>query len=275
MNLTTKKTFYILLFVCSTLVGFAQDTIHLKPYVSELKSVEVFINNKKYNFLFDAGGGETIISPSIAKLLNKEIYGCSTGIRMDGEMIKYQKADSVSIKIGITEIFHQTIGVWDVMSILPKEFPKIDGVISLKSFGNTILTIDLSNNILIVENKASAKKQIETKTILPSRFANGTDGAELTVFIGLPKYDNMYWFLFDTGNIGPVILSPECATLWKLQSNNKESKPLTKLKFIIGKNNIEMNSYSKKIIYDGVLNFESISKYIFTIDFRKKEVWVN
>ena len=194
---------------------------------------------------------------------------------MDGEMIKYQKADSVSIKIGITEIFHQTIGVWDVMSILPKEFPKIDGVISLKSFGNTILTIDLSNNILIVENKASAKKQIETKTILPSRFANGTDGAELTVFIGLPKYDNMYWFLFDTGNIGPVILSPECATLWKLQSNNKESKPLTKLKFIIGKNNIEMNSYSKKIIYDGVLNFESISKYIFTIDFRKKEVWVN
>ncbi len=227
MNLNTKKTFYSLLFICSTLVGFAQDTIHLKPYVSELKSVEVFINDKKYNFLFDAGGGETLISPDVAKLLNKEIYGCSTGIRMDGEMIKYQKADSISIKIGATEIFHQTIGVWDIMSILP------------------------------------------------SRFANGTDGAELTIFIGLPKYGNRYWFLFDTGNIGPVILSPECATLWGLQSNTKDSKPLSKLEFIIGRNKIEINSYSKKIIYDGVLNFESISKYIFTIDFRKKEVWVN
>ncbi len=275
MNLTTKKTFYTLLFICSTLVGFAQDTIHLKPYVSELKSVEVFINNKKYNFLFDAGGGETIISPSIAKLLNKEVYGCSTGIRMNGEMIRYQNVDSVSIKMGNIKIFHKTIGVWDIMSILPKEFPKIDGVLSLKSFGNNILTIDLSNNILIVENKASAKKQIETKTILPSRFANGTDGTELTLFIGLPKYDNMYWFLFDTGNIGPVILSPECAALWGLQSKTKDSKSLAKLEFIIGKNKIETNTYSEKIIYNGVLNFETISKYIFTIDFRKKEVWVN
>lgn len=149
-------------------------------------------------------------------------------------------------------------------------------VFSLKSFGNDILTIDLSNNILIIENKASAKRQIKTKTILSSRFANGPDGAELTIFIGIPKYGKMYWFLFDTGNIGPVILSPECAALWGLQSRAKDpDKPLTKLEFIIGQHKIEANSYSKKIIYDGALNFESISKYIFTIDFRKKNVWVN
>jgi hypothetical protein len=270
-----KRIFYILLFVFITLAGYAQDTIHLKPYISNLKSVEVFINNEKYDFLFDSGGGETFISPGVVKLLDKEIYGAATGLRMDGEMIKYQKAESVSLKMGNTEIFHQTIGVWDIMDILPEELPRIDGVISLKSFKNEILTIDLANNILVIENKASAKKQIKTKSLLPGRFANGPDGSELNIFIGLPKYGNLYWFLFDTGNMSPVILSPESAALWGLQSNTgNPDKPLSKLEFVLGKNKIETNAYSKKIIYDGALNFETISKYVFTIDFRKEEVWV-
>jgi hypothetical protein len=274
--MNSKKRLLCLLFIITTVGSLAQDTIQLKTYVGNLKSVDVFIKGIKYNFLFDSGGGETFISPEIVKLLGKDIYGGSTGIRMDGETIKYQKADSISIKIGASEKFHQTIGIWNIMSILPEGLPKLDGVLSLKSFGNDILSVDLSRNILIVENKSSFKKQIKTKTLIPSRFANGPDGAELTIFIGIPKSGHMYWFLFDTGNIGPVILSPECATLWGLQSNTKDSNmALANLEFIIGKNEIETNTNSKKIIYDGSLNFESISKCIFTIDFRKKEVWIN
>lgn len=277
MGIYKTKTIFSFLFMVTSLICLSQDTIHLKPYFRELKSVDIIINGKKYDFLFDSGGGETFISTDIAKLLNKEIYGGITGIRMNGEMIKYQKADSVTIKAGATEIFHQTIGVWDIMSVLPKELPEIDGVLSLKSFENDILTIDLSKNILIIENKASSKKQFKTKALIPSRFANGNDGAELTIFIGIPKQSHTYWFLFDTGNIGPMILSPECALLWGLQSNTKDSISAdikTKVEFIIGKNKIEASPLSKKIIYDGALNFESISKYIFTIDFKKKKVWV-
>jgi hypothetical protein len=272
----TKKILFVILSLISTLVCLAQDTIQLKPYIGNLKSVDVFIKGVKYNFLFDSGGGETFISPEIVKLLGKEIYGSSTGIRMDGEMIKYQKADSISIIIDNSEKYHKTIGVWDIMSILPEGLPRVDGVLSLKSFVNDILTIDISKNILIIENNTFTKNQIKTKTLIPSRFANGPDGAELDIFIGIPKSGHMYWFLFDTGNIGPVILSHECATLWGLQSNIKDSDmAVTNLEFVIGKNEIKANTYSKKIIYDGSLNFESISKYIFTIDFRKKEVWIN
>lgn len=271
-----KRNFIIIIgiILCTSL--FAQDTIQLKTYFRELKTVDVFIKGIKYSFLFDAGGGETFISPEIAKKLNKRIYGSSTGIRMDGEMIKYQKSDSISFTIGSTALFHQTIGVWDIMSILPKELPKLDGVLSLKSFSNNILTIDLSKNILIIENISSLGKQIKTKSLLPSRFANGSDGAELTVFIGVPKNNAFYWFLFDTGNIGRMILSPENAMLWGLQPDTKDSTIAgTQLEFMIGKNKLKANPYSKKIIYDGVLNFESIGQYIFTIDFKKEEVWIN
>ena len=265
-----------LLFLISTMVGLAQDTIHLRTYFRDLKTVDVFIKGEKYNFLFDAGGGETFISPDIAKLMNKKIYGSSTGFRMDGEMIQSQKSDSISFRIGSTEIFHQTTGVWDIMSILPKELPKLDGVISLKSFSNSILTIALSKNILIIENKASSKAQFRTKSLLPCRFTNGLYGDELTILIGVPKYRSSNWFLFDTGNIGPVILSPESAVLWGIQSRTRDSAIVeTKAEYLIGKNKLIANTYSKKIIYDGVLNFESISKYVFTIDFKKQEVWVN
>ena len=113
---------------------FAQDIVHLNTYFRNLKTVNIFIQGEKYNFLFDSGGGQTFISPEIAKLLNKKIYGNSTGFRMNGEIIKYQKADSVYLSLDSTELFHKTIGVWDIMSVLPKELPKIDGVISLKSF---------------------------------------------------------------------------------------------------------------------------------------------
>ena len=276
--MSTKKALLSLFFISCTFVGLAQDTIHLKTYFRDLKAVEIFIDGKKYDLLFDAGGGETFISPDIAKKLNKEIYGGSTGIRMDGEMFKYQKADDVSIKIGATDLFHKTIGVWDIMSILPTGLPGIDGVLSLRSFEGKILTVDLSKDILILENSTSAKKQIRGKTLIPSRFANGMDGGELTIFIGIPKQSNFYWFLFDTGNIGPIILSPECALLWGLPSDPGDAAMAArekKVEFMIGKNRIEADPYSKKIIYDGALNFQTISKYIFTIDFSKKKVWMN
>ena len=271
-----NRLLLLIFFLSNTIFSLAQDTIYLKPYFRDLKTVDIIINGEKYNFLFDTGGGETFISPDIANLLNKEIYGCPTGIRMDGEMFKYQKADSVTLKISHTEIFHNTVGVWNIMDILPKELPKIDGILSLKSFVNKVLTIDLSDNILIIEDIISAKKQISTKELLPSRFASGPDGSELSVLIGLDKNNKTYWFLFDTGNIGPVIISSECKVPWKLQSTPADSANVSSgVELVMGKNKIEADAYSKNILYEGVLNFKSLSKYIFTIDLQKKEVWMN
>lgn len=266
----------MLFFLGSIMVSFAQDTVPLKTYIENMKTVDIIIKEKKYNFLFDTGGAETLISPEIANLLNKNIYGSSTGFRMNGEIIKAQKSDNISLTIGNTTLFHPTVGVWDIMSILPKEFPKIDGIISLKSFSNDILTIDLSKNILIIENSASAKKSIKGKHLLPTRFANGLEGSELNIFIRVPKNNHFYWFLFDSGNSGPLLLSNESALIWELKpENNAIELTDPKSEFIIGKNILKAKPFTRNIIYDGVLNFESISKYIFTIDFKKKEVWIN
>ncbi|MET3018580.1 pepsin/retropepsin-like aspartic protease family protein [Flavobacterium hydatis] len=270
------KIVFSLLFLSNAIVSLAQDTIPLKTYIENMKTVDVFIKGKKYNFLFDTGGAETLISPEIANMLNKSIYGSLTGFRMDGEIIKAQKSDSISLIIGTTTLFHPTVGVWDIMSILPKEFPKIDGIISLKSFNNTILTIELSKNILIIENSVSAKKRIKGKSLLPTQFANGLEGSELNIFVRIPKNNFYYWFLFDSGNSGPLLLSNESAIVWGLKpENNAIEITNPKSEFLIGKNKLMVKPFTRNIIYDGVLNFESLSKYIFTIDFKKKEVWID
>lgn len=124
----------------------AQDTIRSKNYLGNLKKTDISIGGQPCTFLFDTGGGETLISPDIAKILNKFIYGHSTGYRMNGDRLTCRKCDSVCISLGVASIFHPTVGVWDIMSILPEGFTNIDGVISLKSFKDKIVTLDLAND---------------------------------------------------------------------------------------------------------------------------------
>src|SRR5687768_1613577 len=88
-----------------SLIGYAQDTIQLKKYISNLKKVEIVIQGHAYSFLFDTGGGETFISPEVAKRLGKCVYGNETSFRMNGEIVKYAKSDSITMKIGSTTIF--------------------------------------------------------------------------------------------------------------------------------------------------------------------------
>ncbi|AZA93124.1 Uncharacterised protein [Chryseobacterium nakagawai] len=250
----TKKTFFTLLFLGISIWGFGQDTIRLKPYIENMKTVEVIIEGEKYNFLFDTGGGGTLISPEIAKHFNKKIYGSATGFRMSGEIIKVQKSDHIS------------------MTILPKEFPKIDGLISLKSFTDHILTLNLAKNTIIIESHSSSKKAIHRKHLVSSRFANGLEATELNIFLNLPKDNQSYWFLLDSGNSGPLLLSTETAATWKLSKDKDQMNSETP--FIIGKKTFTSKSFTRDIIYDGVLNFEAMCSYIFTIDFKNNRVWI-
>ncbi len=256
--------------------AYTQDTIYLENYVGDLKKVIVTIESNSYNFLFDTGGGETFISPEIAKSLGKTIYGNSAGFRMSGEMIKYRKTDSVSFNVYRTTIFHSTIGILDIMSLLPKGFSKLDGVLSLKSFHDKILTLDLANNRIILETTSSYGKLIKNKIALQSRFANGPDGNEMIIFLGIHKQKHLYWFLFDSGNIGELLLSRHTAYEWGLESDTvSQWKQLGPLNINIGVKQFTSEAASKDIIYDGSLNFAILSKSTFIINFSQKQVWID
>lgn len=255
--------------------GYTQDTIQLKNYISNLKKLDVVIQGHLYSFLFDTGGGETFISPEIAKDLGKEVYGNETSFRMHGEMITYSKVDSLSLQVGKTAIFHSTVGVWDVMSILPEGLPKIDGVLSLKTFRDKIVTLDFPSGKFVIETKKSFQKQRERSVLLQSRFASGMSGNELTIFLNIPYKERNYWFLFDSGNLNDFLISPHTAYEWKLQSDSTtERKELNLINIRLGKKIMESKAASGKMIYDGALNYALISKSKYVINFPLQQVWM-
>lgn len=264
---------FILLII--NLSSFAQETIVLKKLVGNLKTIQVTINNKPYDFLFDTGGSETFISPSILSEIGKQAHGQGIGYRMNGESITFQYCDNVTIGIGALSIPHSSVGVWDIMSLLPKDFPKIDGVISLKSFSNQLITLDLINNSIIVETSSSFRKKIKRATLIQSRFANGINGQELTIFLGTVKDGITYWLLFDSGNLDNVLIAHQTAFEWGLEpADQKLRMEYSNQMISLGNRAIMSNLSSKQIIYDGALSFETLSQFQFYIDLRNKQVWI-
>jgi hypothetical protein len=250
-----------------------QDTLHLKKYVGDLRIIDVSINGSGYTFLFDTGGGETLISPGIAKENKKCIYGSMNAFRMHGEMITFQKADSIELITNSTRLYHPSVGVWDVMSVLPPGLPRLDGVLSLKSFVGRRITLDLVNNRIIVETEKSYQKKVINMTRHTSRFANGLDGNEVMIFLEEQNAGRSFWFLIDTGNLGDVLLSPGTATAWGLKADSVNGS-LGKVSFKLGSSRLTADSIQDRIIYDGALNYFTISNFTVLIDLLREEVWI-
>ena len=252
----------------------AQTKISLENYFRTLKSVKVEIEHKTYNFLFDTGGGLTIVSPEIVKEINKSAYGNSVGFRMSGETIETKVCDSLNIKIGGLNFFHASVGVFDIMSLLPKELNRVDGLISLKTFEQMKIVLNLSENELIIETDESFGKKNKSMDLVESRFANGTNGTELNIFIGTPFNHHLWWFLFDSGNISQTKISTNVAKEWELKTNDEGGiTALGEIKFAIANDSITAPTILDKIIYDGAWSFDFISQSEYAISFKDKKVW--
>ena len=269
-----KKTLIFAVLILGFHLTYAQTIIPLENYFRTLKSVKVEIENKTYNFLFDTGGGITMVSPEIVKEINKSTYGNSVGFRMNGEKVESILCDSVNIKIGGIDFLHSSVSVFDIMSILPKEFKRVDGLISLKTFEQMKIVLNLSENKLSIESDESFGKKIKSMDIVKSRFANGTNGTELNIFIGIPFRNHLWWFLFDTGNIAQTIISNNIAEEWGLKIDmESEITEIGEFKLAVAGDSISSLTIINKIIYDGALSFDFLIQSVYAISFKDKKIW--
>lgn len=245
----------------------AQDTIRLSKYAGNLKQAAVKIGSKYFHFLFDTGGGETFISPEVAAALGRKPYGGLPVYRMSGEKLEVLKCDSVTLQVGRQQLAIPTVAVWDLMSILPKELPRLDGVISLKTFKDRVIVLDLSRNQLIVQPSTYVEKQQKKLSLIPARFANGLAGNELSLFVQVMKNKRPYWFLFDSGNLNDVLLSAWTAREWNVINDTAENGRLKKgIDLSLGKFPLTTAAAVQPILYDGALNFATLQQHVFVID---------
>lgn len=251
---------------------FIKDSIEisLNPYVGRLVTVNALAGDDTLKLLFDTGGGETYIIPDVANRLGCTPSGRSVGFRMSGEMVESQYCHDISLSIGGVPFQHETIGVWDINNVLPEGLPRLDGILSLKTFINQPFTIDLSSKRLILETKESLEDRTNKMTRLESRIATGPDGSELTIFL-LGKVRDYGWFLLDSGNLDVVLVSQHLANKILLDTTNIWESELQ----LRNLSSVSTRFRTKDIIYDGALSEEFMRKWIFTFDLSINAVWVS
>ncbi len=251
----------------------AQTEIKLDNYFRDLKTVEVTIGEENYNFLFDTGGGVTVVSPQVIEKLNKEPYGYNVGFRMSGERVVFERCDSVTLTMGGIRFHQEEVAVYDLMELLPKELKRVDGVVSLKTFERNEITLDFNNNRITIETEESFKAKTRRMTQVESRFSNGLAGDDLNIFLALKVGGKKWWFLFDSGNIAEMKIAKTIASSW--EAGLASDTTMARFSYHFADKAKESKMYIEDIIYDGALNFSFLQLHQFAISLSQNLVFIS
>lgn len=223
--------------------AYAESTIKLETYAGRLRQVEVDIAGAKRKFMFDTGGGYTIISPAVAAAIGCAPKGRIFALRMSGEPFTTPTCAGVSYGLGSLRVRDDVAGVFDLMSLLPKDLPPLDGLISLKSFEGHRFALDLSANVVVIDGDVRGGP-------FPCRIATGLDGSNLTLFARIDQTNQRLWFEVDSGNLADVRLAVHAAPLFGADAGAPKVIALS----LGGAKPVNVMASAGSIIYDGALN---------------------
>jgi len=256
--------------------------INLEPYFRGLRSVTVTVLGEPRRFLFDTGGGQTIISPALAEEAGCDPYGRSVGFRMSGERVDFETCAEFRLQIGDYATGPRPVVVWDVGAVLPGELPPLDGVISLKSFDDELITLDLAQSQITVETGQSFQHRTAAMSPLPMQVATGQSGSGIVVYVGADVGGRRLWLQFDTGNIEGVQLSPDVVELFGVSLSEGQQETLESqgavsvdsISMIIpGLGSIPISAVIRPLVIDGALSFDFIERWVFSLDLRSHRLW--
>lgn len=243
-------------------------SVRLRPYVGRLLSVPIVMERRTLTFLLDTGGGQTLITPAVAATLGCNPHGRAVGFRMNGDRVDFKYCDSATLEIGGRAIVRSPIAVWDVMSVLPKDLPPLDGVLALDALADRAFSLDLANATLTLESPASLERRLPGTRKLTARVATGPSGAERTLLLR-GALDEPGWFLFDSGNLDLVQAAPHMlrapgplprevdAALLRIDGLPPMSSPLR----------------VRDIIHDGALSESLLRAWVWTFRLATADVW--
>lgn len=244
--------------------------LQLSPYVGEFRTVTVHAGAIEAPFLFDSGGGATVISLATAKAIGCTPFGRGIGFRHDGGRVEGQRAGPVDLSIGG---FRRTgeVGVLDLDAMFAG-MPKIGGIVSLETFDGRAITLDLAHERLVVETASSLETRTKRARELRTRIARPSAGAALDVFVAVDGRHGPLWFELDSGNVAPVLLAPHAFA--ELGVDAPAAGGTRKLDLPVrGLGPVTCEVEAKEMIYDGLLNAEFCRRFAITLDLATGRSW--
>jgi hypothetical protein len=202
----------------------------------------------------------------------------SHGMTINGKTINGYKCENVKLNLDGYELHPPSVIVHDFMKILPKEenFPKIDGILSLKSFKNHIISIDALFQTLTLETDSSCMKLIKDMKPMETEFRTRMDKEGFAMFVKAESSMGSLWFEVDSGRYWNVLnkkYEDKFGNDAKLDPKGNEKN----LDLVISGLNSPMTPMYFKfenIPYDGILGFDFISQHILMIDLKQGKTWI-
>jgi len=232
--------------------------------------VRVEVGGKERLFQFDTGGGNTFMSPEIAKELGCEKGARVVGFRMTGDKLEAPRCDDVPLKIGGHRFIVPTAGVYQVGEFNAKGVT-VDGLLALDIFDGRTITMDFAGLKLIVETPQSAARRTVGATELPARLIREMGGYAITVDIQVPSKVGHLGFEIDSGNGGTLLIAKPYAAVFGF---DPDKGPRTG-SFPIGKGIVASGFVMPAgITLDGNLGMPFLKNYIVTLDLAKGRVWL-
>ncbi len=240
----------------------------LRPYVGQLKTIELTIAGHPARLLFDTGAGVTAVTPEFAASIGCAPSGVVSSFRMDGEPVTFQRCLAPS---RITQGHFQTsqsIAVFDLRRVLPAGLPPVDGVAGLDLFRGRTITIEKNLAGIRLETRMSLQRIARARAPSRIRLAQEAGGAGLTVFAPMRVGGGDIWFLMDSANLAAVRLHP---TSHALLGNGQS----VRLAMEGALEEVITPEIVNRLIYDGALNAAFMSQYEITLDLAGARAWWN
>lgn len=103
--------------------------------------MHVTVKGKPGDFLFDTGGGNTLLTDDYLKGIDCKFWGRTTGYNMFGKRNDGPHCDNVQIVAGDVALTPVSIGTIDFGEPFPGD-KKPDGLLSLDAFDGKAITLD-------------------------------------------------------------------------------------------------------------------------------------
>jgi hypothetical protein len=264
------------LFLLLALVGVSDvaaqtpQVIKLERFRKALWKVNITVKGKTGDFLFDTGGGITLLATEFSKGIDCTFWGRFTGYNMFGKQGGGQYCSDVSLTSRGVALTPVNVGRMSFDGMFPGDKAP-DGLLSLDSFDGKVITIDQKAATITLETEKSLKTRIKAMKEFPMRIVRECTGRCLGVVLGVKTEKGMTWLNLDTGAGGVSIFSKEYAPLFGLGDAEKGQE----VNFAIDENiKITGPAMVTEMIMDGNLGQPFLANYVLTLDLKTGRLWL-
>src|SRR5262245_38028176 len=244
--------------------------LELAPYAGHLRTVQGRIGAFAGTFLFDSGGGGTVLSEGTARSVGCTPFGRATGFRHDGQRIDGRRGTPIDLALGDYRRVGE-VGVLDLGALL-QGLPPVAGIVSLETFAGQTLTMDLRHERLVVETAASLEQRTKDARPLQVRIGRQAAGAALDLVGAIDGAHGPLWFELDCGNLAPVLIAPHAFVELGIDAPRGDAVREVRLP-VHGLGPVACKVAAKELIYDGLLNAEFCREHVLTLDLAAGRGW--